>query len=71
MLQIAEGGYSFVFLVEEVHAGVPVEGSEYALKRVCASYIFSERIQCTVELLELVYMLISADLGLIFTRESI
>lgn len=42
MLQIAEGGYSFVFLVEEMHAGVPVEGSEYALKRVRASYIFSE-----------------------------
>ena len=35
VLQIAEGGYSFVFLVEEVVAGLPVEGAEFALKRVC------------------------------------
>ena len=34
VIQIAEGGYSFVFLVEEVLAGVPLEGAEYALKRV-------------------------------------
>ena len=33
-MQIAEGGYSFVFLVEEVLAGIPVEGAEFALKRV-------------------------------------
>ena len=33
-IQIAEGGYSFVFLVEEVLAGVPVEGADFALKRV-------------------------------------
>ena len=33
-MQLAEGGYSFVFLVEEVQAGLPVEGAEFALKRV-------------------------------------
>ena len=29
MIQIAEGGYSFVFLVEEVQAGAPTCGAHY------------------------------------------
>ncbi len=42
MIQIAEGGYSFVFLVEEVQAGVLLEGAEFALKRVCCLLLLIE-----------------------------
>ena len=48
VLQIAEGGYSFVFLVEEVVAGLPVEGAEFALKRVCLLFsVLTPQTSCT------------------------
>ena len=57
VLQIAEGGYSFVFLVEEVVAGLPVEGAEFALKRVCLLFsVLTPQMSCTAFICSQIYL---------------